>query len=181
MNKSERDRPWKKISSKTVYENKWMSVREDKVIQPDGKEGIYGVVEKDDFILIIPIRNKKIHLVRQYRYPVESDSWEFPEGGIDKREDLETAARRELKEEAGLSADRLQYLGKLWLGCGHHTQSYHIYVADKCEQVKQRLEGSESDMVVEGFTLEEFEEMIRSGEIKDGPTVSAYGLYLLNK
>ncbi len=93
----------KKLSSRTVYENKWMKLREDDIAFPDGTRGIYGVVGKPHFALIIPYEKGHFYLVRQYRYPVGAAFWEFPQGsyeeqpGVDPRE----LTRKELKEETG--------------------------------------------------------------------------------
>ena len=70
------------IESKIVYENKWMSVREDKILRTNGHEGIYGVVEKNDFAVIAAIQDQQIYMVQQYRYPVEARFWELPQGEI---------------------------------------------------------------------------------------------------
>ena len=71
------------ISSRVAYKNNWMTVREDKVLRPSGAEGIYGVVDKPDFVAILPIQSNYIHLVEQYRYPVEGRYWEIPQGSWD--------------------------------------------------------------------------------------------------
>ena len=70
------------IESKIVYENKWMSVREDKILRTNGHEGIYGVVEKNDFAVIAAIQDQQIYMVQQYRYPVEARFWELPQARI---------------------------------------------------------------------------------------------------
>lgn len=82
---------WKTLSTRIAYQNKWMKVREDGVVFPDGKKGIYGVVEKAPFITVIPLVGDKIALVEQFRYPVQAKSWEFPEG-------LKDAKGEEIKE-----------------------------------------------------------------------------------
>ncbi len=67
-------------SSRVAYENQWMRVREDEFLLPDGSPGLYGVVEKADFALVIPLEDDTVHLVEQYRYPVGERQWEFPQG-----------------------------------------------------------------------------------------------------
>ena len=68
------------VSSKIVYENKWMIVKEDHIKRQNGSNGIYGIIEKPDFVVIIPIENNSLYLVEQYRYPVKGRYWEFPQG-----------------------------------------------------------------------------------------------------
>lgn len=171
---------WKTLSTKTVYQNKWMRVREDKVLMPSGEKGIYGVVEKVSFVVIIPFIGDKIVLVRQYRYPVQSDSWEFPSGGKDKEtENMKKAALRELQEETGLLTNNLMELGTLWLAPGHHSQHFTIFVAKDCKWGKKNLDNSEGDMRTKLFTLEELKEMVEKEIIKDSQTVAGLGLYLL--
>ena len=105
--------PWQKRSSRVVYENRWIRVREDQVIRPDGQLGIYGVVEIRPSVGIVAINQRdEIALVGQWRYSVNRYSWEVPRGGSHPGEtDMLTVARRELAEEAGLLAERWEELG----------------------------------------------------------------------
>jgi 8-oxo-dGDP phosphatase len=75
------------ISSRIVYHNPWMQLREDMIQRPDGSQGIYSYVDKPDFALIIPVERGGFHLVNQYRYPVSHRSWEFPQGTLPDRQD----------------------------------------------------------------------------------------------
>src|SRR6267142_2955820 len=90
-----------------VYENRWMRVREDTIRRRDGSNGIYGVVEKPDFVVIIPVEDDgRLYLVEQFRYPVKGRYWEFPQGSweqIEGADPLEMALG-ELREESGLDA-----------------------------------------------------------------------------
>ena len=104
------------IESRIVYENKWMKVREDKVRRPSGAEGIYGVVDKADFVAIIPIEQNYIHLVEQYRYPVSGRYWEIPQGSWEERPEVNssTVAIGELREETGLVAGKMEHIGHIY-------------------------------------------------------------------
>ena len=118
------------LSSREVYRNHWMRVREDEILRSNGKKGIYGVVEKDDAAIIIPIDNGKVWLVEQFRYTIQERSLELPQGGweeeVDNPEDL---ARGELKEELGLGAAKMTYLGFAWLAYGFLRQKQHVFLA----------------------------------------------------
>lgn len=168
----------KTLSSKTVYENKWMRVREDKIQRASGSEGIFGVVEKPDFVVIIPIADDHIYLVEQYRYPVGKRYWELPQGSWEDKPDSDPAviAMGELREETGLQAERMQYVGHQYLAYGYSNQGYHIYLATGLQQLGNALDPEEEGLVAKPFTREQFEAMIIAGEIKDATSVNAYNL-----
>lgn len=176
-------KPWKTLSSKIVFENKWMKLRMDKVINPSGEESEFSLIEKDDYGLVIPKVQDKFYLVNEYRLTVEARSWAFPQGhfevGVDKSP--EENAIRELKEETGLIARKLQFLSKLYLAPGFCTQQFSVYLADDCQQEKSKRDLTELDMRVGAFSEKEIAKMIKEGEIKDSPTVAAFGLYLLQQ
>ena len=104
--KHQAENPWKTLSSQEVYDNTWIKLTENKVINPSGKEGIYGTVHfKNKAVGIVALdENQNIFLVGQFRYTVNEWSWEIPEGGSPLSVDLLDSAKRELKEETGLTA-----------------------------------------------------------------------------
>lgn len=168
----------KQLSTKTVYENKWMKVREDDVEFPDGSKGIFGVVEKPDFALIIPFEKNGFYLVKQFRYPVGESFWEFPQGSYEEKPDIDPAvlAKGELKEETGLSASSMKKIGYLYEAYGYSNQGFHIFLAEGLQEGEQQLQASEQGMEVGFFTTAQFEQKIHDGEITDAPTVAAYGV-----
>ena len=166
---------WKKLSSKQVYKNKWMEVTEDEIETDFGKKLTFGVVRKEPFALIIPWNGKKFTLVGQYRYPVESFSWEFPQGHFE-HDSIEETAKEELREEAGLYAEKIEVIGETFLAPGHHSQICHMFLATGLTQGEKELEESEEGMETKEVTFKELGEMIRSGEIKDGPTLAAFAM-----
>src|SRR5215470_13682998 len=110
------------IDAKVVYENRWMLVREDAIRRRDGSEGIYGVVEKPDFVVIVPVEDDgRIHLVQQYRYPVRARYWEFPQGAWEQTPGSDPAyvARGELQKETGLIATEMSHSGHLFEAYGY--------------------------------------------------------------
>jgi 8-oxo-dGTP pyrophosphatase MutT (NUDIX family) len=171
------------VSSRVVYDNPWMTFREDVIRRPDGSEGIYSYVEKPDFALIIPVDRDGFHLVEQYRYPVGHRSWEFPQGTLPNRADGEPAelARRELAEETGLRAHRLYHLGDLHPAKGMSSQGFAVFVADGLESGDHAREHEEQDMRQRWVSRSDFEDMIRSGLVTDDSTLAAYLLFLLHR
>jgi 8-oxo-dGDP phosphatase len=104
---------WTVQGSEVLYENPWIKVREDQVIQPDGESGTFGVVELGPAVAVLPIHeNGTVSLVRVFRYTVNAECIETVAGGISEGETAEEAARRELQEEIGLAADELIDLGE---------------------------------------------------------------------
>jgi 8-oxo-dGTP pyrophosphatase MutT (NUDIX family) len=166
----------KQLDSKIVYQNRWMSVREDRIVRPSGAEGVYGVVDKPDFVVIIPVQDGHIHIVEQYRYPVGKRFWELPQGSWEHDHDADPAeiAAGELREETGLTADTLTYVGHEYLAYGYSSQGYHIYFATDLEQGARSLDPEEEGLITRRVTIEEFEAMICSGEIKNATSINAY-------
>lgn len=171
------------LSSRIVYENKWMKVREDRIRRRDGSLGIYGVVDKSDFVIIVPIQDGIVHLVQQYRYPIGQRQWEFPQGSWEGEPNADPGAlaRGELEEETGLLAGNIQQVGQLYPLYGTVTQSYRIFLATDLRQGRRRLEHEEQDLVTRAFPLAEVEAMILDGTIRDAGTVASFGMLRLKK
>jgi ADP-ribose pyrophosphatase len=107
--------------TRIVDENRWMRLREDTIRRRDGSSGIYSVVEKPDFVVVVPVEaDGRLHLVEQFRYPVQGRYWEFPQGSWEQTPGADPLdiARGELREETGLEADELTYAGHLLEACG---------------------------------------------------------------
>ena len=168
-------------SSRIAYENPWMRVREDEFVRPDGSPGLYGVVEKADFALVIPLEDAAVHLVEQYRYPVKERQWEFPQGSWPSGSsgEPEALAHAELEEETGLRAASMGHLGHLYSAYGHSAQGFDVFVATGLGAGEPRREATEQDMRSARFSLDELEDMMRAGTIKDAPSVAAWGLFRL--
>jgi len=170
------------LSSREVYRNHWMSVREDEILRSNGKRGIYGVVDKEDGAVILPIEDGRVWLVEQFRYTIQERALELPQGGwekeIDNPEDL---ARGELKEETGLHAAQMTYLGWMWIAYGFTHQKQHIFLATGLTQSDKEPDPEEHDIVVRSVPVDEFEQMILDGVVRCNCTVGAWGLYMLWK
>jgi len=167
------------LDTKVVYQNRWMTVRENAIRRQDGSLGIYGVVEKPDFVVIVPLDDDgSLHLVEQYRYPVGQRFWEFPQGawedapGADPLE----VARGELREETGLDASQMTCVGHLFQGYGYSTQGYRIFLAQGLRAGTPNRDHEEQGLVTRRFLSSEFLGMAQGGEIKDAATIAAFGL-----
>ncbi|MGA2674681.1 MAG: NUDIX hydrolase [Terracidiphilus sp.] len=170
------------LSSREVYRNHWMRVREDEILRSNGKKGIYGVVDKDEAAIILPIDQGRIWLVEQFRYTIQERALELPQGGWEEEiDDPEELARGELKEELGLHAAQMTCLGSLWIAYGFTRQKQHVFLATGLTHTEKEPDPEEHDLVVRNVLVEEFEEMMRNGTIRDNCTLSAWALYLLWK
>ena len=169
------------LDSNVVYENKWLRVREDKIRRSSGNEGIYGVVEKPDFAIILPIEGNTVFMVEQYRYTIKERQLELPQGAWESSPDADPMelAKGELKEETGLTASTMEYVGFQYLAYGFCNQGYHIYAAKGLTQGAQKLDVEEEDLRVVSLSLNELKEKIKRGEIKDASTCNAVGLAML--
>ena len=170
-------------SSREIYRNPWIRVREDGVEWPDGTTGIYGVVEKPHFAVVLPAERDGFWLVEQYRYPVRRRAWEFPQGTWTAGDGgtAEELARTELEEETGLRAAELRHLGHLDLAPGLMTQEFDVWLATGLTRGEPRREPSEADMREAWVSEVELRAMIRGGRLTDGPSLAAYSLLLLDR
>jgi ADP-ribose pyrophosphatase len=170
------------LSSREVYRNAWMRVREDVILRSNGKRGIYGVVEKDEAAIILPIDGDRIWLVDQFRYTIQERAVELPQGGWERAvENPEELARGELREETGLHAEKMTCLGAHWIAYGFTRQKQHVFLATGLRQVENEPDEEEHDIVVRDVPIFEFEQMMLDGVVRDGCTLAAWGLYLLWK
>lgn len=170
------------LSSREVYRNHWMRVREDEILRSNGEKGIYGVIEKHDGAIILPIQDDRIWLVEQFRYTIQERTLELPQGACERAIDNpEELARGELKEETGLVAEQMVYLGFNWIAFGFTRQRLHVFLATGLQMSENKPDPEEHDIVTHCVPIAEFEQKMLEGTIRDGCTLSAWGLYLLWK
>jgi 8-oxo-dGDP phosphatase len=173
----------KALDSRQVYANAWMTVREDAIRRSDGSDGVYGVVDKPDYALVIPWDGERFTLVEQFRYPLGLRRWEFPQGTAPQRagaDPVELAAR-ELREETGLRAARIEEIGMLDVAPGMSSQRGRVFLATGLTPGPPQREHEEQDMRCAAFTRAELETMITSSEITDAQSVAAYALLQLRE
>ncbi len=169
-----RKNPWTTVSSRTAYQNPWIRVREDQVIHPDGRPGIYGVVETRLATGVIALSpDDEIYLVGQYRYALDTYSWEIIEGGSEPGESPLAAIQRELKEEAGLTADHWEPLGgEIHLSNCHSSERAYLFVATGLHEGEASPEGTEV-LEIRKVPVAKALQMADSGEIQDAMTIMA--------
>lgn len=167
--------PWKTTSSRTVYQNNWISVREDEVIRPDGNPGIYGVIYIRPSVGVLALNERdEVVLVGQWRYSVNRYSWELPRGGSHpgEEQDMLSVAKRELVEETGVQAAHWQFLGTVDNGNGVANDVQSLYLATSLSYTEMNLD-PEEDITVEWKPFEDVLEMAMSGGITEVCSVAA--------
>lgn len=167
--------PWQTLSSEEKYDNRWISVTEYQVINPAGGKGIYGKVHfKNKAIGIVALdENNNTWLVGQWRYTLNEWSWEIPEGGGPINDDPLQSAKRELKEETGLIANRWTLIQRVHLSNSVSDEEGFIFLAEDLTHGESELEETEADMKIQKLPLNDVLTMVLDGKITDSLTVMA--------
>ena len=165
---------WKRLSSRTVYENDWMAVREDHVINPGGGKNRYGHVHfKNRAVAIVPLDGAgNTWLVGQQRYTLGAYSWELPMGGAPLEEDPLAAAQRELREETGLTAARWTEVMRLHTSNSITDEYGVVFLAEDLTEGEPEFEETE-DLEIRKLPLDDAVDMVNRGEITDAISVAA--------
>lgn len=173
----------RRLASHEVYRTPWMSIREDDVEFPSGLRGTFSVVDKADFVTVLPYADGGFWLVQQYRYPVGSREWEFPQGGwsAGRTGSARQLAEVELREETGFRAASLTHLGRLFAAYGYCSQSFDVYLAEDLTAGSAEREATEADMICEWRSADELRAMMRDGEFRDAHSLAAYSLFALRE
>jgi 8-oxo-dGTP pyrophosphatase MutT (NUDIX family) len=171
---------WKTLSSRVVYKNPWITVRHDGIVYPDGRKGIYGVVEKGPGVAVIAVNEEReILLVKQYRYTLNEEFYELPAGAIHKGETALESAKRELYEETGLKARRWQKLGNYYTALGHETAEIIAYLAE-CGEINghslANQQHDESILEISWLSQVKLRKFIAAGKLKCGISLAALEL-----
>ena len=166
------------IATRRPFDGRIFSVRVDEVELPSGRRTVREVAEHSDAVCMVPLdADGQVLLVRQYRKPTESSLLEVPAGGVEAGEVSEETARRELQEEIGHTADKLQHLASFWVAPGWATERMHAYLATGLRPAKLPADDDESIQVVR-LPLRQAIALIATGEIQDAKTIAALLLSL---
>lgn len=172
---------WKKISSKIIYKNQWLQLREDIVIRPDGKKGKYSVLERPPVNFIIALDQKGlIFFIKEYRYPIKKNVLQLPAGTTNKKESSLTSAKKELFEEVGLRAKNWDRIGKFYIGPGHENIYANVFLATKLDTSKLgKSEHAKNELILKVIKLPivKIKQLIISGEIECGITLAALNVF----
>lgn len=170
--------PWKKLGSKIVYDNPWIRVEEHQVINPSGAESLYGkVCFKNRAVAILALDEaRNLFLVGQHRYTLDEYAWELPMGGAPDNEDVLTAAKRELKEETGISASTWHEVMRLHTSNCITDELGLVYLARGLSHGEPQAEPTE-DLTVRKLPLEDAVDWVLEGRITDA--ISAAGILRL--
>lgn len=165
--------PWQTLSGEEKYDNPWVNVTEYNVINPKGGKGIYGKVHfKNKALGIIPVdEHNNTWLVGQYRYTLEEYSWEIPMGGGPVNNDILASAKRELKEETGLTAANWENIMRLHTSNSVTDEEGFVFLARELTQGETEFEETE-DLLIRKLPLSEAVEMVMSQEITDAISVA---------
>lgn len=166
--------PWKTLTTRHIYDNKWMRLREDVAELPNGKTTIYGVCTFGHCVGVLPfVDADHVLLVRQYRYVFKEDfRWEMPTGGVHPDESPEIAAQRELAEEAGYEARKLIPINTFYTSKSICDETAHLFLGYDLVQHALPADDTE-DFEHRVFSFDDALTMVRNSDIRDGMTVIA--------
>ncbi|MBN2147395.1 MAG: NUDIX hydrolase [Anaerolineales bacterium] len=171
--------PFETIYSETVYHGKAFDVRRDRVRLPDNQVADLDIIDHSGAVTILPLDDQgRVWFVRQYRHATGEMLLELPAGTLEKDEEPQVCALREIREEIGMSARKIQKLGEFYLAPGYSTEYMHIFLATDLQP--DPLPGDVDEFLsVEQIPIQEALAMAHSGMLRDGKTLAA--LFLLNK
>ncbi|PID62538.1 MAG: ADP-ribose pyrophosphatase [Ignavibacteriae bacterium] len=164
--------------TKTIFNGKVFDIKIDEIEYDSGNEGVREIVVHNGGAVVLPVTDKgKVVFVKQYRYPFDEFMYELPAGKLEKAEDPLVCATRELTEETGYTSDKVSYLGKIYTTPGFCTEILYLYLAENLVAGEHDREEGEYGMEVYEFTLKEIDDMINTGKIVDGKSLSALYFY----
>ena len=172
---------WKTIKSKIAFKCKYFKVLEEDFMLPSGKKHKYYILKRSDYVVVVIKENNFLYLVSLYRYTTKARAFEFVAGAVEKNETPLIAAKKELREEAGIIAKKMKKIGWYYAYRGSSNQKGYVFLAEELKFGKQELEDLEKagGMKVAKFKISEVKEMIKSGKIKDVDTIAAFNMFML--
>jgi len=172
---------WKTIKSKVAFECKYFKVFEEDFFMPSGKKHKYYIVKEKDYAIVIAKEDNYFYLIEQYRYTTKSKLLAVVAGAIEIGYTPLATAKKELKEEAGITAKKFKKLGWFYAEYGKSGQKAHVFLAEDLEIGEQKPDDFEKEGGIRRIKLKisEVEKLIKSGRIKDHDTLSALCLFML--
>ncbi len=166
------------VSSRTAYENRWVTLREDAIRYADGTDGVYTYIERPRFAIVAAVEAGRIWMVEQYRHPLGARSLELPMGVAPggAATPIEEAAAIELREETGVHAARFDHVGEIAPAPALLAQTGALFLATGLTEGAQALEPTEQDLIAMTLRVEEALEAACAGRIRDAATLAALGL-----
>lgn len=167
------ENPWKTKSKAMIYQNPWIKLEEHQVVIPSGKDGIYGkVIFKNKALAIVPVDDEmNTWLVGQFRYTLNEYSWEIPMGGGPIDLDILDSAKRELKEETGLSANKWTQIMRIHTSNSVTDEEGFVFLAEELSQGETEFEETEQLQIIK-LPLKEAVQKVMDGEITDAISIS---------
>lgn len=160
----------KKLTSTEIFDGVVIHLFKDTVELPDGREAVREIIRHPGAVCVLPIDGDgNAYFVKQFRYAFNKVTLEAPAGKLEKGEDITEAALRELKEETGLSAAKITYLGEMYTTPALIDEIIHLYIAEDLSLGEQSLDEDEF-INVEKISLDSAVEMVINGKIKDSKT-----------
>ncbi len=166
--------PFELIKSETILQGRAFKIRRDYLKTPDGQETRLEIIEHGGSVVIVPIDPEgNILFVRQYRHATGQDMLELPAGTRDGDEPYEACAAREIREETGMEAAKLEKVGEFYLAPGYSTEFMAVFLATDLKQ--NPLDADEDEFLsVEKIPLQKAMEMLESGDVKDAKSLAAF-------
>ena len=172
---------WETIEKKQMYKNPFLSFREDVVKDPNGNKTIRNFIDMGSSVVIIPKKNETFYLNKQARYAVDSESIEFPNGGIEENETLKDAALRELKEEQNLTPEKISKIGSFHILNSLIGGQVHVFVAEGVKERNSKGKSEKYEDIDRIKVKKSYLESMMKNQIKDSYTLSAYNKFKLRR
>ena len=164
---------WERLSTRPIYQNKWISLREDVVALPDGGTTIYGVMTCNECVGVLPFLDPQtVLLIKQYRYVAQRVTWEMPTGALHAGESIEEAARREMAEEIGYRPGKLTWVSTFHTSKSVVDETAHLFLGEELVEVELPPDDTEF-IAVQPLPFDEVLRMVLRGEITDSMTIIA--------
>jgi ADP-ribose pyrophosphatase len=169
----------------TIWKGTAFQFDREEILLPNGRKTVAGLIRHPGSAAIVPVlQDGSVVLIHQFRYGVKDFLWEIPAGTMDPGEDPLACAKRELQEESGYAAHRLEKLGELWVAPGYSSERIHLFLATHLTLMESHPDEDEC-LTVHTFPFSRALEMVERDEIREAMTIvalqKAYPVWKRNK